>query len=193
MVCPTVREATPADRPALVAMLERCSPETRVRRFGGHVHRWPEPFLTDCLDSPPERHDALVLTATTTEDSPGTTPEAAPAATPGATPGTTTVTTPATATGTTTLGLATAARLREGVADISLLIEDAWQGHGLVHLLLGTLLDRAAARGVRRLAFQINADQTWLLALARPHLRVVGARVDGTVLLVEALLEPVAR
>lgn len=166
-----MREASTADRPALVAMLGQCSAETRVRRFGGHIRTWPEPFVTDCLSSPPECHDALVLAAPTLT-APGTL---------------------ATESDRSIVGLATAARVERGVADISLLIEDAWQRRGLGHRLLGALLDRAAARGVRRLAFQVNADQAWLLTLAPPHLRVTATRLDGPVLLVDAALDPAAR
>ncbi len=158
-----MRIAVETDRQALVLMLERCSAETRVHRFGGFLHAWPEPFLTDCLASPPEKHDAIVLLA------PG--PD-----------------------GPVSAGLASAALLETDPAgdraDISLLIEDAWQHRGLAELLLSTLVARAWERGVRRLSFQVMGEQGWLARWASRHVRVTHTQFERDVIFVEAVLEP---
>jgi GNAT superfamily N-acetyltransferase len=55
----TIRPATTEDRAALTAMFERCSQQTRYRRFHGFVHAMPERYLADALAGRPE-HIALV-------------------------------------------------------------------------------------------------------------------------------------
>jgi GNAT superfamily N-acetyltransferase len=57
-----IRPATPGDRAALIAMFERCSPETRYRRFHGFLRALPERYLTDALSGRPD-HIALVAEA----------------------------------------------------------------------------------------------------------------------------------
>lgn len=54
-----VRPATTGDRGALIAMFERCSAETRYRRFHGFLRAFPERYLTDALSGRPD-HIALV-------------------------------------------------------------------------------------------------------------------------------------
>lgn len=54
-----IRPASPGDRAALTAMFERCSSQTRYRRFHGFLHAFPERYLADALSGRPE-HVALV-------------------------------------------------------------------------------------------------------------------------------------
>ena len=48
-----IRQAEPADRPGLSAMLLRCTAKTRYRRFHGFVNSIPEPYFTDALSGRP--------------------------------------------------------------------------------------------------------------------------------------------
>ncbi|HZR48339.1 MAG TPA: GNAT family N-acetyltransferase [Streptosporangiaceae bacterium] len=54
-----LRPATPGDRAALIAMFERCSKDTRYRRFHGFLRAFPERYLADALSGRPG-HIALV-------------------------------------------------------------------------------------------------------------------------------------
>jgi GNAT superfamily N-acetyltransferase len=54
-----LRRAQESDRPGLVQMLERCSDETRLRRFHGNTGSFPEPYFTQAVEGGP-RHYALV-------------------------------------------------------------------------------------------------------------------------------------
>jgi GNAT superfamily N-acetyltransferase len=58
-VSASIRQAVPADRPALTDMLLRCTRKTRYRRFHGFIEAFPEPYLTDALSGRPG-HLALV-------------------------------------------------------------------------------------------------------------------------------------
>jgi GNAT superfamily N-acetyltransferase len=57
-----IRRAEPHDRQALVAMLARCTAETRYRRFLGPVSSMPEPYLTEAVEGV-NGHFALVAEA----------------------------------------------------------------------------------------------------------------------------------
>ena len=57
-----VRRARPRDRQALALMLDRCSAQTRYRRFHGHVSVFPERYLAEALSGRPV-HFALVAEA----------------------------------------------------------------------------------------------------------------------------------
>ncbi len=52
-----IRLATPGDAGPLAAMLARCSPMTRYRRFHGVVTEFPPAYLRRCLDG---EHTAMV-------------------------------------------------------------------------------------------------------------------------------------
>jgi GNAT superfamily N-acetyltransferase len=55
----SVRPAEPADQDELALMFERCSPETRYRRFHGPVKAIPRRYLAEALSGSPF-HRALV-------------------------------------------------------------------------------------------------------------------------------------
>ena len=86
-----VRRARPRDRQALALMLDRCSAQTRYRRFHGHVNVFPERYLAEALSGRPA-HFALVA-------------EAADG---------------------TLVALASCRTVAAGVAEIGILVEDAW-------------------------------------------------------------------
>jgi RimJ/RimL family protein N-acetyltransferase len=52
-----------------------------------------------------------------------------------------------------------------GVAEIAIVVEDAWQGRGLGGILLDALLTAAEARGVRRFTADVLADNRPMLRL----------------------------
>ena len=52
-------------------------------------------------------------------------------------------------------------------ADLAVLVEDAWQGHGLGRQLLGEVLALAGRRGVRSVTATVQMDNDRMLALAR--------------------------
>jgi RimJ/RimL family protein N-acetyltransferase len=55
-----VRPATPTDAPRLVAMFERCSPETRYARFLAPLQRFPAAHLVDVVQSSPIRRSWVI-------------------------------------------------------------------------------------------------------------------------------------
>jgi GNAT superfamily N-acetyltransferase len=157
-----VRRATVADRDALVRMLARCSPTTRLYRFGGPRRDWPEPFLTSCLD---DRSDHTAWVAVDPDD-------------------------PRRVVALGTLVLPWDAE--PGTADLSLLVEDGWQRQGVGGLLLAAILDRARALGVTALDYQVVTDQRWLVGWIGRASTVCRVSSDHDVLHVRAALIPVA-
>jgi GNAT superfamily N-acetyltransferase len=142
-----VRRAGPADREALTLMFERCTPQTRYRRFHGPVKGIPERYLADALSGSPF-HYALVGYAVVG------CPEAALAGEPEATR---------------IVALASCRTVNEGAAELGVLIEDAWQRRGLGTRLIGDLAAHAAGAGLRVLEAQLLAEQAWIAGLLRPH------------------------
>ena len=63
----------------------------------------------------------------------------------------------------------------ESVADVAITIADDWQGRGLGSLLLGGLVERAAANGLARLSGTVLAENHRSLGL----LRKLGFRATG--------------
>jgi GNAT superfamily N-acetyltransferase len=55
----TVARFTPADAADLLAMHDRCSDDTRYRRWHGHAHTFPPAYLDALVSGPPE-HVAVV-------------------------------------------------------------------------------------------------------------------------------------
>lgn len=138
------RRAGPADRGELARMFERCSPETRYRRFHGPVKAIPQRYLTEALSASPF-HYALVAC-----------PEPADGADAGGPPGG-------------IVALASCRLVGEGVAELGLLIEDAWQRRGLGTRLLRDLAGFASEAGLRVLRAQLLAEQAWITGLLRPY------------------------
>ena len=55
-----VRPAIPSDAPRLVAMFERCSPETRLARFMAPLQHFPAAHLVDVVQSSPIRRSWVI-------------------------------------------------------------------------------------------------------------------------------------
>jgi GNAT superfamily N-acetyltransferase len=149
-----VRRAATADHEALARMFERCTLETRYRRFHGPVKAIPERYLADALSGSPF-HYALVA-------GPGPGPVAVPALDPAA------VSSPDTRAGG-IVALASCRTVDEGAAELGLLIEDAWQRHGLGTRLLRDLIAHARRAGLRVVEAQVLAEQAWIASLLRPY------------------------
>jgi GNAT superfamily N-acetyltransferase len=134
-----VRRAAAGDRQALERMLERCSGQTRYRRFHGPVKVFPERYLTEALSGSP-LHFALV--AYTGDD----------AGEDGA-----------------VVALASCRAVDEGVAELGILVEDEWQRRGVGGYLLREMVAYAARTGLRALQAQVLAEQPWIVGLLRRY------------------------
>jgi GNAT superfamily N-acetyltransferase len=159
-----VRLAGADDREALAQMFDRCTPSTRYRRFHGPVKTIPERYLADAL-SGGAFHYALVACRSPDEGpAPGigsdTDRDRAPRALPGESQGERVDL---------LLALASCRVTSEGAAELGVLIEDAWQGHGLGTRLVGDLIAHARRTGLRVLEAQLLAEQAWIASLLRPY------------------------
>lgn len=135
-----VRRAAAGDRPALERMLERCTGQTRYRRFHGPVTVFPERYLTEALSGSP-LHFALVAWATdggAAQDD-------------------------------TVVALASCRAVDEGVAELGILVEDEWQRRGVGGYLLREIVAYAASTGLRALQAQVLAEQPWIIGLLRRY------------------------
>jgi GNAT superfamily N-acetyltransferase len=125
-------------------MFDRCTADTRYRRFHGPVKVIPERYLAEALSGSPFHH-ALVACA-----------EPVPAAEGAVRPGG-------------IVALASCRMTDEGAAELGLLVEDAWQRRGLGTRLLRDLAAHASASGLRVLEAQLLAEQAWISGLLRPY------------------------
>ena len=144
-----VRRAAARDRPALERMLDRCTGQSRYRRFHGPVKVFPERYLTEALSGSP-LHFALVATVEG-ECAAGDRAQE-DRAQEGA-----------------VIALASCRAVEEGVAELGILVEDEWQQRGVGGYLLGELAAYAARTGLRALRAQVLADQPWLVGLLRRY------------------------
>jgi len=122
-----VRHATEGDRPALAQMLDRCTGDTRYRRFHGYVNVFPERYLAEALSGSPV-HCALVA-----------------AADDGA-----------------VVALASCRTVAAGIAEIGILVEDAWQRLGIGAFLLSRIISHSERTGLTVLKAQVLTDQAWI-------------------------------
>jgi GNAT superfamily N-acetyltransferase len=153
----TVRQAAPGDREALAAMFGRCSPQTRYRRFHGAVSTFPRRYLTEATSRSPVHH-ALIASANsaasgtasdmTDGTGPGPQDDAAPSA---------------------IVALASCRVVDEGMAELGVLVEDAWQRRGVGTALLDELVAHARALGLRALTAQLLTDHAWTAGLLAPY------------------------
>jgi GNAT superfamily N-acetyltransferase len=149
----SVRRATEGDRRALVRMLARCSGETRYRRFHGPVRLFPERYLTEALSGSPV-HFALVASVPSASGAEG-------------------------AAGEDVVALASCRAVAEGVAELGVLVEDAWQRRGIGDRLLREMADFAARSGLRALRAQLLAEQPWIAGLLRRYGRCETVATGG--------------
>lgn len=146
----SVRRAAADDRAALTGMFERCTLETRYRRFHGPVKAIPERYLAEALSGSPFHYALVACLEAEQGAGPGTVAEqGAPAGG--------------------IVALASCRVVDEGAAELGILIEDAWQRHGLGRRLLRDLATHAAGSGLRVLQAQLLAEQGWATAILRPY------------------------
>ena len=127
-----VRRARERDRQALARMLDRCSGETRYRRFHGHVNVFPERYLAEALSGSPV-HLALVADAGAGS----------------------------------VVALASCRTVAAGVAEVGILVEDAWQRLGIGGQLLAEIISHTERARLTALKAQVLADQAWIAGMFR--------------------------
>jgi GNAT superfamily N-acetyltransferase len=149
-----VRRAAERDRAALAGMFARCTGETRYRRFHGHVSVLPQRYLTEALSGSPV-HFALVAIADHGADD-GSGDGAGDGA---------------------VIGLASCRTGSAGVAELGVLVEDAWQRLGIGGLLLREIAGYASRAGLTTLKAQILAEQLWIIRVLRRYGACETARV----------------
>jgi RimJ/RimL family protein N-acetyltransferase len=72
----------------------------------------------------------------------------------------------------------------EGTAEVALVVQDGWQGHGLGTVLLEDVLKAGAARGIRRFSAYVLADNHRMLHLLTNRVDVLARGMeDGVVAL----------
>jgi len=141
----TVRQAAAADRPALEAMFQRCTPQTIYRRFHGQVKSFPRAYLAEALAGTPAHfaivagHGPVVVALASCRL---TDPAAAG---DGVAPGS------------------------SGAAELGILIEDTWQRHGLGRKLLARLVAHADSLRLPELQAQMLTEQDWITRLLSPY------------------------
>jgi GNAT superfamily N-acetyltransferase len=125
---------TPADADALHGLFAACSQDTVRLRFFGRVRALPPEYLGDVLAGRPDIHDAVVAYEYGAS-------RARPA-------------------GLASLAMAPGAQ----VAELGVLVADAWQRQGAGRAMVDLLLARARARGVLRLGAAVLPGRSGLLA-----------------------------
>lgn len=156
--------AGPADRADLHRMFDRCSADTRYLRFFAPLRNLPAHYLDEALAQHPDRHDALTarhpdtgrLLALASLAAP---PTPAPSAARTAHPDTALL--DAAGPGSAFPG---AAQPDTAPPELALLVEDAWQRQGIGTALVGLLLARARARGVRAVTVRVLPGRSALTA-----------------------------
>jgi GNAT superfamily N-acetyltransferase len=141
-----VRRAATADREALTRMFERCTPDTRYRRFHGPVKVIPERYLAEALSGSPFHYALVVCPESCLDAGRGREPDADGI-----------------------VALASCRTVDEGAAELGVLIEDAWQRRGLGTRLVRDLAAHAADAGLRVLEAQLLTEQAWITGLLRPY------------------------
>jgi GNAT superfamily N-acetyltransferase len=151
-----VRRARGADAAALEEMLDRCSAETRYRRFHGAGSWLPAAYLRRCLSGEPPAQEVRVVESV---DRAASEASGRPCL----------------------VGLASACPVLDTphVREVSALVEDRWQRRGIGRLLLGELCACLSAAGVRVVRLELCRSQPGLLAHVLGHAPVTAARAAG--------------
>lgn len=123
------------DRASLIALFNRCSPETIRYRFLRMVTALPDALLDQLTAVDGDRHIALVVTERTEEEK------------------------------IVAVGRYFALADRPAVAEVSFLVEDALQRRGIGTILLDTLAEIARAHGITRFAADVLADNRLMLSV----------------------------
>jgi GNAT superfamily N-acetyltransferase len=125
-----VRRAAPGDRAALAEMFDRCSSQTRYRRFHGRVNAFPRRYLDEALAGLPV-HFALVACTDAGR----------------------------------VVALASCRAEAVGVAELGILVEDAYQRRGIGAVLLREIAGYAGRTGLTTLKAQVLGEQSWIARL----------------------------
>lgn len=133
-----MRSLRPTDREALVALFKRCSPETIRYRFLRMVTSLPDSQLDQLASADGQRHVALVVT----EDENANEKVVA-------------------------VGRYFMLEDRPTAAEVSFLVEDAWQRRGIGTILLDALAEIARDHGIERFAADVLADNRTMLSVFR--------------------------
>ena len=160
-----VRQAASTDRTALVAMFERCTAETRYRRFHAPVKRIPERYLAEALSGTPLHYALVAWAAQATEADAGADVDVGAGV--GQRAGH--VGPDQEARPPEIVALASCRLIDEGAAELGVLIEDAWQRQGLGASLVSDLVAHATEIGLRILKAQLLTEQAWIVGLLRPY------------------------
>ncbi|MCW5968060.1 MAG: GNAT family N-acetyltransferase [Blastocatellales bacterium] len=133
-----MRALTADDRDGLLALFNRCSPETIRYRFLRIITSLPDSLLDQLVGVDSSRHVALVVVHG----------EGADEKIVG-------------------VGRYIASHDQPEVAEVSFLIEDAWQKRGIGTILLDALAETAREHGVKRFAADVLADNRLMLSVFR--------------------------
>jgi acetyl coenzyme A synthetase (ADP forming)-like protein len=126
------------DRESLIALFNRCSPETIRYRFLRMITALPTSLLDEMLAVDGQTHVALVVTQGEDEDEKSV-----------------------------AVGAYIAEDNRPGVAEVSFLVEDAMQRRGIGTALLDTLAEIARAHNITRFSADVLADNRLMLSVFR--------------------------
>lgn len=123
------------DRASLIALFNRCSPETIRYRFLRMVTELPDSLLDQLIAVDGDRHVALVVIAQAESEQ------------------------------IVAVGRYSALADRPAVAEVSFLVEDALQRRGIGTILLDTLAEIARTHGITRFAADVLADNRLMLSV----------------------------
>src|SRR5512135_3134545 len=142
LTCVVSDALTPQDRPALLELFERSSPESRRNRFHHALSVFPRRYLDEILTGA-RGQLALVARDTCHPEAQGQ-----------------------------VFGLASAAPIGPGSAEFAVWVDDAWQGRGVGGLLVRALLDLLARQGTHTAVAIMEPGNTAIRRLLRrvaPH------------------------
>jgi GNAT superfamily N-acetyltransferase len=154
-----IRRARPSDEAALAQLLDRCSDETRYRRFHCRISEIPAAYLRRCMQGQPSAHEALVAEWVNTrafgEHRSSRSPHL--------------------------VGLASTGPTGEAadVYEMCALVEDGWQRRGIGRALATQLCAHASANGVALIRMELCRSQPRLLAYLVAHTSVTAMRSRG--------------
>lgn len=133
----TLRPLAPDDRAKILALLKRCSPETLRNRFLQPVKMLPEKLFTRLMNVDGVHHVALVVTRGEGDEE------------------------EIVAVGRYHVAPAAAAE----TAEVSFLVEDAWQRRGIGPALLASLAELARQNGITRFCAETLSDNHAMLSV----------------------------
>ncbi len=146
--CVSVRAIRPEDEAGLRALFDRLSPATVYQRFFRTWNRLPDDWFQHFANVDYARRLALVAQAYTID-------------------------------GPRLIGVARYEPTdADDVAEVAVVIEDAWQGQGLGHVLLHDLFAAAEARGIHRFQADVLSDNRRMLTLLTQVARIESSTTE---------------